>query len=224
MTPQTFLNYIGQEVPNNHGKFVGECVSLAARFAQEVQGVPDADSVFYCSVTGGARDLYEQYDGKIPTYFDRIPYGQPPKLYDYIVWGANRGHYGHIAIIYGSQVFQQLGTPVFKPAELASSGTQPPLGYLRLKGGTVDINYDALVRRLLSLSTLMAQPGNAPDRQPTTQEMEDGISRTKLDIVAYIDNLMGTAPWGANWNKVKHYNEDVNTGFKPYSGPPLFTK
>lgn len=81
-----------------------------------------------------------------------------------------------------------------------------------IQGGedmTVD---DALARRLLSLSTLMAQPGTDPDRQPTTKEVEDLIGK---DAVQACDELMSYSPWGANWNKVKHYDEDVASAAKP---------
>lgn len=73
-------------------------------------------------------------------------------------------------------------------------------------GGNDMVVDDALARRLYSLSTLMAQPGNQPDRQPTLKEIQDAIGR---DAIAFCDYLMGTAPWGGNWNKVKHYDEDV---------------
>lgn len=65
---------------------------------------------------------------------------------------------------------------------------------------------DALARRLYSLSTLMAVDGDAPDRQPTMEEIQTAIGR---DAVEFCDYLMSTLPWGANWNKVKHYDEDV---------------
>lgn len=82
---------------------------------------------------------------------------------------------------------------------------------------TVD---DALARRLYTLSTLMAQPGIAPDRQPTTKEITDAVGR---DAVAFCDYLINTVPWGMNWNKVKHYDE--NSGdFTPYTGEELFIK
>lgn len=68
---------------------------------------------------------------------------------------------------------------------------------------TVD---DAGARALLTLSTLMALPGLAADRQPTMQEVQNLIGR---DLVDAVNSLTSTAPWGANWNMVKHYDEDV---------------
>lgn len=134
-------DYNGYSVPNNGGNYKGECVSLAARFAQEVQVVPGGDSVLYCSGQhgptneGGARDLYERFDGQLPKYYDRIPYGQPRARGDLVVWGSNLGAYGDVAIALdgGNRVFGQLGTPVFQPARIREENRQP-LGYLRLKG------------------------------------------------------------------------------------------
>lgn len=128
--------YTGQHVADPNGGYVGECVSLAKTYALAHDNVPA--NVLYCSKTGGARDLYEQYDGLIPKYYSRIPFGKPAKRGDLIVWGADMGGYGHIAIIQkvlGSQqwlVFQQLGTPIFHTASLDTVSVKP-LGYLRKK-------------------------------------------------------------------------------------------
>lgn len=127
--------WYGKQAANNHGNFPGECVSLGSQWTQNGLGVPNADAVLYCSHTGGARDLYEQFDGQLPTYFDRLPYGNAPQDGDLVVWGGNMGIYGDVAIYIGSgQVFGQLGTPVFQPAAPRQL-TPQPLGYLRLKGG-----------------------------------------------------------------------------------------
>lgn len=127
--------YNGQSIPNNHGKYVGECVSLAARYAQEVQGVPDGDSTLYCQTTGGARDLYEHPTSLELQYYDLIPYGQPRLKGDLVIWGANLGKYGDVAVAdnVGTVIFGQLGTPVFIPANIRSE-SRSPLGYLRRKG------------------------------------------------------------------------------------------
>lgn len=141
MNPEVFrATYTGKEVSNNGGGFVGECVSLASRFAQQVQGVPGADSVLYCQVTGGARDLYENPTAKLLQYYTKVPYGQPRQLYDLVVWGINKGKYGDVAIAWdtGNTVFGQLGTPVFIPAQIRVD-TTAPLGYLRLKGGDMPL-------------------------------------------------------------------------------------
>lgn len=97
-----------------------------------------------------------------------------------------------------------------RPQQGPGNQVDPEQWYKQHEEGDDMIIDDALARRLLTLSTLLAQDGNAPDRQPTTQEIQDAVGR---DAVAYCDYLMSTVPWGNNWNKVKHYNEDVaNTG------------
>lgn len=65
---------------------------------------------------------------------------------------------------------------------------------------------DAGAKALLTLSTLMAVDGSDPDRQPTQQEVENLIGRNLVDAC---NSLTSTSPWGNNWNKVKHYDEDV---------------
>jgi hypothetical protein len=71
-----------------------------------------------------------------------------------------------------------------------------------------DMVDESMARSLLTLSTLMAQPGVAPDRQPTQQEIKNLVGRTVEDAC---NSLTSTAPWGQNWNYVKHYVEDVAT-------------
>lgn len=176
----------GQHVTNNHGNFPGECVSLAARFAQEIQGIPDADAVFYCPVSGGARDLYENPTQALLMYYERIPYGQPIQPNDYVVWGINRGSYGHVAMnIDGRQVFQQLGTPVFTPAAVASIGVLRPLGYLRLKGANMPTEAD--VKRVFSTYKIKSSDGttNPSPTQLTyyTSHMWDVLLTDTLNYV-----------------------------------------
>lgn len=136
---QFITKYNGKSVANNHGGFVGECVSLAARKVQEVDNVPNGDAVLYCQATGGARDLYESPTNLLLTYYDRIPNGQPRVKGDLVVWGSTLGKYGDVAIALdsGTQLFGQLGTPVFIPANIRNE-TRQPLGYLRLKGTQVE--------------------------------------------------------------------------------------
>lgn len=136
MTLNNFVDtYTGKRATNNHGNFPGECVSLAARYAQEVQSVPNADAVLYCQTTGGARDLYENPTALTLRYYNKIPFGQPRQRGDLVVWGGNLGKYGDVAIALDSSntIFGQLGTPVFIPANTRQEIRQP-LGYLRLKG------------------------------------------------------------------------------------------
>ncbi len=226
-------------VPGGGAGNEGQCVQAWDSYIHDVQGVP----YFY---TPAASDLWFHFTQLgLDKYFTQIIKGSPVQAGDSVIYdsrvGATQGHVDNCSRSGGAQDFWAYdsnwghvndpitGYPVLHEVHHNDYLNNYILGYLRLKGGNVDnVNYDALVRRILSVSTLMAQPGNAPDRQPTQAEMEDGIARARIDTVAYIDNLLGTAPWGANWNKVKHYDEDVknaaSTGYTPYTGPQLFTK
>lgn len=133
-------NNLGQHLDNGQGGYVGECVSLAIRIAHDVYNVPFG--TLYCSKTQGARDLFEQFDGTIPQYFDKIPndpndYNQLPNVGDFIVWGSSMGAYGHIGVVTNPkplEVFQQLGTPVFRLSEIHTYPTYGGvLGWLRPK-------------------------------------------------------------------------------------------
>lgn len=198
--------WYGKDAPNNHGNFVGECVSLAAQWAQNGLGVPNADAVLYCSHTGGARDLYEQFDGQLPTYFERLPYGNAPQDGDLVVWGANMGIYGDVAIYIGSgQVFGQLGTPVFLPAAPRQM-TPQPLGYLRLKGTPQVIDQDLLQR--------MYEAWLGRDPQP---QDESWIGKNPKDLAIVLDGSKERVQYLAN-------HPLVSAGFVPYSGPQLFTE
>lgn len=153
MSALSYANaHLNQSIDNGQGGYAGECVSLAIRVMNAEYGVPYG--TLYCSNTGGARDLYEQFDGKIPQYFDRIAndpnnWNQLPQEGDLIIWGTYMGKYGHIAVcLTGNplRVFQQLGTPVFKRSEIVNyPNYNGVLGWLRPKkqstnnqGGTMD--------------------------------------------------------------------------------------
>lgn len=124
----------GEQIADHSGNFLGECVSLVKQYADQVQGIPDADTVL--QAPNGARDLYERFNwnGKMSQYYDKIPASQPRWRGDIVVWGDNMGSYGDTAVALndGNLVFGQLGTPVFQPAKVRNE-TKPPLGYLRLK-------------------------------------------------------------------------------------------
>lgn len=133
-------SHLGDYLDNGQGGYAGECVSLTIRVAHDVYGIPYG--TLYCSNTGGARDLFEQYDGRIPQYFDRIAndpndYGQLPQEGDFIVWGTYMGKYGHVAVVLSGnplRVFQQLGTPVFEASEIRQyANYNGVLGWLRPK-------------------------------------------------------------------------------------------
>lgn len=205
---QFIAKYTGQSITNNGGTFKGECVSLCARYAQEVQGVPNADSVLYCSNTGGARDLYEQFDGRLPQYYDRIPFGQPRQKGDLVVWGDNLGNYGDVAVALdsGNTVFGQLGTPVFAPARVRVE-TRQPLGYLRLKGegevmpneGDVQNAYHKFQGRDATpeeVQVYITKPWSAPDGLyygkifPETQFLQDSLKQ-QTDGAAFATAVAG---------------------------------
>lgn len=195
--------YNGQSIPNNHGKYKGECVSLAARYAQEVQNVPDGDGTLYCQKTGGARDLYEHPTAIELQYYDLIPYGQPRQRGDLVVWGANLGQYGDIAIANdgGTVIFGQLGTPVFIPANIRSE-SRPPLGYLRRKGGNVE---------------------------PTDYRMNDGDVINGFAIFKRTPSPEDLAVWTGQTFKKFQYEKLADgvakmppPNMKPYDGPQLY--
>ena len=145
-------NNLGQHLDNGQGSYAGECVSLAIRVAHDVYNVPFG--TLFCSNTGGARDLFEQFDGTIPQYFDKIPNdpmdaNQLPEAGDLIIWGSALGSFGHIGVVMSGQpltVFQQLGTPIFKESEIHTfpsySGV---LGWLRPKVAEVPVEVPAPV-------------------------------------------------------------------------------
>ena len=141
MDLMSFVNLnLVQHLDNGQGGYVGECVSLAIRVAHDVYNVPFG--TLFCSNTQGARDLFEQFDGTIPQYFDKIPndpndYSQLPQAGDFIIWGSAMGAYGHIGVVTNPkplEVFQQLGTPVFRLSEIHTYPTYGGvLGWLRPK-------------------------------------------------------------------------------------------
>lgn len=190
MTLQQFVEkYNGQSLTNNHGNFKGECVSLACRYAQESQAVPNADAVLYCQTTGGARDLYENPTALTLKYYMRIPYGQPRLRGDLVVWGSSLGKYGDVAVsLAGTQIFGQLGTPVFIPANIRNEARQP-LGYLRLKGDSMveakDYNVSAQTFK------------NMTGRKLTQKEFNDQIGRKWQDMLVTFQGSPEATIWYA---------------------------
>lgn len=210
MTPSQYQStWTGKEIPNNSGGFIGECVSAVARFAQEVQGVPDADNVFYCQNTGGARDLWETPTALLLTFYDKV--SGPPQLYDIGVWGINEGKYGDTQIYWGNnQQFGQYGTPVFLPAEIRPLNASP-LGYLRLKENSMPIvnpdgspatqaGYNDLLKwkaigQQLSYSRIYPAMGGSsgnPDADPA--QVQPIIN----DLESYGDFVKGSPAWQSN--------------------------
>lgn len=209
-TDELYQQYKGTSIPSFDGNSAdnGQCEQwyLMVRTQRDGLGV----------ISGNAIDRWYTQE---PEYYDYIPFGLGvyPKKDDYVVWGTGVGsQYGHVDVCaLDGSVTGFLGydsnwgdVPILKT--VTHNYGYGILGYVRIKENaargddmTVD---DTLARRLLSLSTLMAQPGTAPDRQPTQAEVQNLIGR---DAVQACDSLMSTSPWGDNWNKVKHYDEDV---------------
>lgn len=122
----------GEVLDNGLGGYPGECVSLVWQYANEVQHVPLG--VLYCSTTGGARDLYEQFDGKIPQYYDRVPKEQLQPG-DIVVWGGSMGPLGHTAPKIDGPALTVFEQMVGVPARIRTyTNTNGVLGGLRLKG------------------------------------------------------------------------------------------
>ncbi len=135
---QPFISrYANQQITDNSGNFKGECLSLIKRYAQEIQGVPNADTVLH-AVNGGAKDLWLSPSDLQNQYYDRV---DSPQEGDFAVY--TNGTYGDVAVYIGNgEVFGQLGTPVFQPAAVRAVGT--PAGYLRLKGSDMPTTEEIL--------------------------------------------------------------------------------
>lgn len=86
------------------GVYGAQCVDLFRQYCQDVLQIPHTGS---CTTTGGAKDLFLDYD-KMPVekkYFARIdyPFRLPfltPGRGDVAVWDStDKNKYGHVAII-----------------------------------------------------------------------------------------------------------------------------
>lgn len=137
-----FINkYNGKQVNDPFNGYLGECVSLWKRYAQEVQGVDPAD--LYVP-DGRAKNIWYQFTPAMGKYYDKVssPQRGDAAIYD--------GVYGDVAIVIDqSQVFGQLGTPVFKPAATRSIGS--PIGFIRQKGNKVTHQQNIDLARTLRL-------------------------------------------------------------------------
>lgn len=74
------------------------------------------------------------------------------------------------------------------------------------KQGGDEMVDDAGARHLLTDYGILVQPGNAPDRQPTKQEVENLIGRTFSDAMA---QLRSYQPFKNNLAKIKYYDADL---------------
>ena len=79
---------------------VHQCVAWAADFSARIGG----PSFLPTPVTGGARDIYEQFPDSLRDFYDRIPNTPDyvPQKGDIVVWTGMPGNqYGHIAVATG---------------------------------------------------------------------------------------------------------------------------
>lgn len=190
----------GEVLDNGLGGFKGECVSLDWQFANEVQHVPLG--VLYCSNTGGARDLYEQFDGKIPQYYDRIPKDQL-QTGDIVVWGGAMGPLGHTAVkIDGPSltVFEQMAG--VSPRVRTYTNLNGVLGGLRLKGEDMILD-ESMFRRIWSLNGFDVGPSG---RQPSAKEISEAVGR---EFNEFIDYWITTTPVKERIAKGAFYDQDV---------------
>lgn len=135
---EDFVNkYLGKEVDFD-GAFGAQCVDLARQYWKEGLGISEHTGV--CSTTGGAKDLYLDYE-KMPLekkYFKKIPASKKILIGDTAVWSSTETNkYGHVAIVLGELsnsliVFEQNG---FKQdgAKLNIRSKKNLLGVLRTK-------------------------------------------------------------------------------------------
>lgn len=106
--------YNGKKVDFD-GAFGAQCVDLARQYWKEGLGIPEHTGP--CSTTGGAKDLYLDYE-KMPIekkYFTKIPKNKAFIPGDTLIWDSTETNkYGHVAIYLGKLnnsliVFEQDG-------------------------------------------------------------------------------------------------------------------
>ncbi len=137
-----FINKYTDVKVDYDGMYGAQCVDLFRQYCGDVLQIPHTGS---CSTTGGAKDLFLDYE-KMPLekkYFKKITY--PFKAFsnflygDVVVWNSNENNkYGHVAIFVANLkdsilVFEQDG---FKQngARLRIRSKNNILGILRFKG------------------------------------------------------------------------------------------
>lgn len=212
MTPQQWYpQYLGKQVADNHGGYPGECVSFVKRYAQEALRVPDADSVLYVK-DDKAKNAWLAPTPLQNQYFDKV---NSPQNGDIAVYNGN---YGDIAVyLGGNQVVGQYGTPVFTPVAVRPSN-QPgvPLGYLRLKGGSMSAV--GVTDRNLVNNMYMACFGRNPYNNQTGKWDDPAAQQyvgQPCDVV--LQTLLDS-------KEHANYVKGLSGGVTPYSGPQLFTK
>jgi murein DD-endopeptidase MepM/ murein hydrolase activator NlpD len=74
-----------------------------------------------------------------------------------------------------------------------------------------DMIDDAGARELLTLSGILAQPGDKPDRQPTLEEIKNLIGKSYPQAMREVRQYQ---PWKNNLAKIKYYDADIETARK----------
>lgn len=199
------MNYSQIKQPNL--SVVGQ-EGLCLAYVTEVFGVPND----YPSATVAWEDAQFKHPGEQPPIDVAVP-----------VWFSYNGPDGHVAVsVPGKGIYSTSaqGDKVFgNVAELVSwmgegmtyLGWSEDINTIRVVEGEEEMVDDATARAMLSATTILAQDGAAPDRQPTTQEVENLIGRTPLDA---LNQIMTYQPWKNNYAKVKYYDNDVATAAK----------
>jgi hypothetical protein len=195
--------YAGQQIKDNSGQFPGECLSLVKRYAQEVQGVPNADSVLF-AINGAAKDLWQRPTDLTLQYYDKV---SSPQAGDIAVY--TNGTYGDVAVYLGNgQVFGQLGTPVFQPAAVRNVGS--PTGYLRLKGSDVSDTIETLQSAINSLTN-------------TVEVLQSALNSSRHDDEVHLSALNAARAQVSDL-QAQLAAAGKNSDFTPYTGDPLFVK
>lgn len=208
--------------PDGNPADAGQCVSWADYVLKNVYN--------HAYLYANAIDWW-QNPGLSDT-FDFISYvsGVYPKTGDFVIWGSGVGsQYGHVDVCAvdgtssGFTGYDSNWEDIPKLSTIQHNYEYGILGYIRLKSnqGETDMVDDAGARELLTMSTLLAQDGDAPDRQPTVQEVTNLIGRTYPDAM---NQIMSYQPYKNNLAKVKYYDADVNkaisTPTPPVTIPP----
>lgn len=129
--------YKGKKVDFD-GVFGAQCVDLTRQYWKEGLGI--SEHTGSCSTTGGAKDLYLDYD-KMPLekkYFTKIPKSKAFVPGDTLIWDStDKNEFGHVAIYLGKLnncliVFEQNGFTQ-NGAEINIRTKEKLLGALRKK-------------------------------------------------------------------------------------------
>lgn len=195
--------YANQQLTDNSGGYKGECLSLVKRYAQEVQGVENADIVLH-AVNGAAKDLWLSPADLQNQYYDRVATPEPG---DFAVY--TNGKYGDVAVYIGiGEVFGQLGTPVFKPATVRPVGN--PAGYLRYNGGNMPDTIETLQSAINSLTN-------------TVDVLQSALNAARHDDEVHLSALNAARAQVADL-ETQLASAGKNSDFVAYNGKQLFTK